>query len=85
MLSYFNAFNVSLKCARNVLYRLYMSYERACMDNAREEYYINMMDSILDHNDRHITPLSRKFFKNKLAESWKRKKKRPSITSVTLL
>ena len=59
MLKYFNAFNV-FECRRNILDRLDVSYERACMATAREEYYTMMMDSLLDHNDRHGTPLSSK-------------------------
>ena len=34
-----------------------MSYERACMSTAREEYYTKMLDSLHDDNDRHGTPL----------------------------
>ena len=37
-----------------------MSYERACIANVREEYYTKMLDSLLDHNDCHGTPLSSK-------------------------
>ena len=40
--------------------RLDVSYERACMATAREEYYKKMLDSLLDDNDRHGTPSSSK-------------------------
>ena len=30
------------------------------MANVREEYFTKMLDSLLDHNDRHGTPLSSK-------------------------
>ena len=30
------------------------------MTTAIEEYYTKMLDSLPDHNDRHITPLSSK-------------------------
>ena len=37
-----------------------MSYERTFMDNAREEYYSKMLDSLINHNDCHDTPFSSK-------------------------
>ena len=40
--------------------RIEVSYERACMATAREENYTKMLDSLLDYNDRHGTPLSSK-------------------------
>ena len=35
-----------------------MSYEQACMATPRDEYYTNMLETLIDHNDRHNTPLS---------------------------
>ena len=52
-LSYFNVF----ECGRKILDRLDVSYERACMSTAREEYYTKMLDYLIDHNDRHGTLL----------------------------
>ena len=59
MPKYFNAFNV-LKCGIKLLDRLDMSYERACMVTERKVYFTNMLESILDYNTRHDTPLSSK-------------------------
>ena len=39
-----------------------MSYERVCKATEREEYHTKMLDSLLDHNDRHVTSLSSKSF-----------------------
>ena len=52
-------FNV-LECGRCIFYRPNVSYERAYMASAREEYYMKMLYSLLDHNDRHRTPLPSK-------------------------
>ena len=56
---YFNNFNV-FEYRKKLLERLDVSYERACMATAREEYYKKMLYFLLDHNDRHVTPLSSK-------------------------
>ena len=54
---YFNAFKVS-ECGRKLLDRLEVSYERECMDTAREEYFTKMLYSLLNDNEHHGTPLS---------------------------
>ena len=33
-------------------------YERACMATPRDEYYTKMLETLIDHNDRHNAPLS---------------------------
>ena len=35
-----------------------MSYELACMATPRYEYYKNILETLIDHNDRHNAPLS---------------------------
>ena len=35
-----------------------MSYERACMATPRDEYYTNMLETLIDHNDHHNEPLT---------------------------
>ena len=50
---YYNVF----ECERKLLDRFDVSYERSCMATAREEYYMNMLYSLLNQNDRHGTPL----------------------------
>ena len=35
------------------LNRIDMSYERAYMANRRDEYYRKMLETLIDHNDRH--------------------------------
>ena len=53
-LSYFNIFN----CGRNILNRLDVTYERVCMVNQKEEYYMILLETIIDHNDRQNVPFS---------------------------
>ena len=59
MPNYFNAFNI-FECGRNVLDRIDVSYERACMATPREELFMEMLNSLLENNHRHGTPLSSK-------------------------
>ena len=56
MSSSFNTF----ECGRNFWVRLDLSYVRACMVTAREEYYTKMLNSLLNNNYRHGTPFSSK-------------------------
>ena len=55
--NYFNAFKV-FECGRKLLYRLDVSYERAFMDTPKEEYFTEILDSLLEHNHFHGTPFS---------------------------
>ena len=59
MPNYFNAFNI-FECRRNILERLEVSYKRACMATPKERYFTEMLDSLIEHNRRHFTPLSSK-------------------------
>ena len=52
--SYFNVFG----CGRNILNRLDVSYERACMATPIDEYYTNILETLIDHNDRQNEPFS---------------------------
>ena len=54
MPSYFNIF----ECGKNLLNRLDMIYERAWMATQEYEYYTNMLETIIEHNDRHNVSLS---------------------------
>ena len=44
---------------KKYLDRLDVSYERACMATERKLHFTKILDSILDDNERHGTPLSR--------------------------
>ena len=59
MPNYFNAFNV-FECGRELLDRLEVSYERACMATPKEEYFTEMLDHLIRHNQCHGTPMSNK-------------------------
>ena len=59
MPNYFNAFNV-FECGRKLLDRLDVSYERTCMATPKEEYYMDMLDNLNEHNRRHVQRLSSK-------------------------
>ena len=38
--------------------RLDVAHERACMATPRDEYYTNMLETLINHNYRHSAPLS---------------------------
>ena len=57
--NYFNAFNI-FERGRKLLDRLDVSYDRACMATPKEEYFTEILDSLIKHNCRHGTPLSSK-------------------------
>ena len=59
MPKYVNAFNV-FECGRKLWERLDVPYKIACMATAREEYFTNMLDSLLDNNERYGNPLPSK-------------------------
>ena len=50
---YFNIF----KCVRNVLNRLEVKYEQACMVSPKEKYYTKLVETLYNHNDCHNVPL----------------------------
>ena len=54
MPSYFNI----LECGMNLLNRLDVTYERACMVTQKEEYYTNTLETIIDHDDCHNVAFS---------------------------
>ena len=51
-------FNIS-EYGRNILNRLEVTYERACMANPRDKYYEKMLDTLVDYNDHHNALLSK--------------------------
>ena len=52
--SYFNIF----KCGRDLLNRLDMKYERACMATPKDKYFEKMFETLVDYNDHHNGPFS---------------------------
>ena len=52
--SYFNRF----EWGRNLLNRIDVTYEQACMFAPKEKYYTNMLETLIDYNDHHNVPLS---------------------------
>ena len=52
--NYFNIF----KCGRNILNRLDVTYERACMAATKDKYFEKILETLVDHNDHHNAPLS---------------------------
>ena len=52
--SYFNIFD----CGRNLLNRLDVKYERACMATTKEKYYTKILETLVDNNDPNNSPLS---------------------------
>ena len=56
-----DAFNV-FGCGRTIMDRLDVPYKRACMATPKEEYFMEMLNPLPEHNHRHGTPLSSKKF-----------------------
>ena len=54
VLSYCNIFARN----RNILNRLDVKYEQACMDTTKEKYYTKMLETLVDCNDCNNAPLS---------------------------
>ena len=50
--SYFNIF----ECGSNLLNRLDVTYERACMATPEEKYYTKFLETAIDYNDHHNAP-----------------------------
>ena len=50
-------FNVS-ECGRKLLNRIDVSYELVCMATPRDEYYTNMLETLVNYNDLNNGPLS---------------------------
>ena len=46
--SYFNIF----ECGRNLLDRLYVTYELACLATPKDKYYEKMLETLVDDNNR---------------------------------
>ena len=57
-------FNI-FKYGGNLLNRLDVKYERACMATKEEEYYTDLLETMIEHNNNSKTPLSKKNFDKK--------------------
>ena len=53
--SYFNIF----ECGRNILKRIDVTYEQACMATTKEKYHTKMLETLVDYNDCNNSQLSR--------------------------
>ena len=51
-------FNI-LEYGRNLLNRLDITYEWECMATQEEEYYKDLLETMIEHNDRTNTPFSK--------------------------
>ena len=47
------------KCGKELFNNLDVTYERAWMGNAKDEYWMEIYDTITNYNDRNHTPLSK--------------------------
>ena len=56
VLSYFNIF----ECGKNILNRLDVTYEQACMSTPKDNYYTKLLVNLVDYNDHHNVSLSNK-------------------------
>ena len=50
--NYFNTFKI-FECGIVVLDKLNVSYKIACMNIPKEEYFMEMLDHLIEHNCRH--------------------------------
>ena len=46
------------ECGRNILNRLDVTYKRSCMATTKVKYFENMLEILVNHNDRHNAPFS---------------------------
>ena len=54
MLSYFNIF----ECGRNLLDRIDVTYEQACMPTPKDKYYTKSLKTLFEDKNRNGAPLS---------------------------
>ena len=47
------------ECDGNLLNRLDVTYEVVCVATQKEEYYTDLLETIIEHKDRSKTPLSK--------------------------
>ena len=76
----FNVSNV-FECGRN---NPDVSYEKAHMATSGDEYFTDMLDHQNDYHDHHGQIFSSKKSKKLFSASWKRKKNKSNVTSITL-
>ena len=58
---YFNIFD----CGRNILKRLDVKYEQACMATTKDKYYMKMLETLFDYNGRN----NAQFYNEKLRQA----------------
>ena len=61
-----------------------VSYEKAYMATETDEQFTEMLDHINKYNDNHSQRFSLKSSKKLFSKSWKRKKNKSYVTSITL-
>ena len=75
MLSNFNRFEYG----GNLLIRLDVIYELACMVTQEEEYYMDLLETMIENNDRSKTPFSKEKLQKEI-NTIVAKRKRNNIT-----
>ena len=50
-------FNI-FECGKNILNKIYATYERACMVTPRDKYHTKMHETLVYYNDCNDAPLS---------------------------
>ena len=75
MLSNFNRFEYG----GNLLIRLDVTYELACMVTQEEEYYMDLLETMIENNDRSKTPFSKEKLQKEI-NTIVAKRKRNNIT-----
>ena len=79
--SYFNIF----KCGKNVLNRLGVTYEQACMATPKDKNYTKLLETVIEYNDHHNEPLSNEKIRQAIrtvTEERERKNLTPNVTPI---
>ena len=48
------------QCGRNILNRLDVTYEQACMATLKDKYYTKLLENVIDYNYHHNAPFYNK-------------------------
>ena len=66
--------------------RLDVPYKRACMTTSREEFFTEMLNSLLKHIHCHVTPLSSKNLQEEVSRVMEEEEKYPkrNVNNVTM-
>ena len=62
------SFFTIFECGKNILNRLQVMYEQACMATLRDKYYTKMLETLVDYNDHNNATLSNENLRQKISK-----------------